>query len=60
MKQFLVFSGLRYYPSQGIKDFRGSFDSEVEGLKALLVNDWDKDWFQIVDRDSFNIVQEKT
>jgi hypothetical protein len=56
--RFLLFGGQYYYPKQGWRDFRGSFDSlesaETEG--ALLKSEGDIQWYQVVDLELLVIV----
>ena len=39
MKQYLLFAGSFYYPSGGIKDFKGDFDSIVDAEKRVKKED---------------------
>lgn len=55
MRRYLLFHGTIYYPSGGMHDFEGDFDSieeAVEKLKALLdpLGDSQYSWFQIYDQ----------
>jgi len=43
MKRYLVFYGDNYYPSGGMSDLLGSFDTLTEGVIALE-NKNDKEW----------------
>lgn len=36
MKRYLLFMGNRYYPSGGMGDFRGDFDSEDEAIASIV------------------------
>ena len=48
MKRFLLFSGWNYYPSGGVDDFNGSFDTKEEAIRAAgKLEVWD--WAQIYD-----------
>ena len=59
MKNFLVFAGINYYPSGGVKDFKKSFDTEREALLYVANKHGEYlDWWQIVDRDTFTIIEE--
>ena len=52
-KRFLVFSGMQYYPSGGMDDFSGSFDSieeARESLKKDLATPF-ADWGHIYDQE---------
>ena len=56
---FLLFAGWRHYPSGGIEDFIGEFDSLNATLKHLE-SVWDEDryeWSQIVDKKTMKIVE---
>ena len=35
MKRYLLFTGNQYYPSGGMEDFKGSFDT-VDGAKTAI------------------------
>lgn len=52
--QFLVFAGDFYYPGGGWDDFIGVFDSIEAARKGVP----DKDWHQIVDANTLQIVDE--
>ena len=41
MKRYLAFKGDVYYPSRGMRDFVGDFDSPEEAIKTLLTSDED-------------------
>lgn len=51
MKRFWLFAGLDYYPSAGMCDFYGSFDSLEEGIieGRKLISEQDLDWLQVFD-----------
>lgn len=57
MKRYLLFSGQCYYPSGGIDDFNGDFDSfeeaksEYETLKSNK-NVWCREWAHVWDSES--------
>lgn len=67
MKKYILFAYMNYYPSGGMGDQHGSFDTVEEaverfksqiyrpGMRSLDVFDWDE--FQIVDRDTWQIVK---
>jgi hypothetical protein len=42
MKRFLLFKGDNYYPSGGMDDFQGDFDTREEALQAA--GTWDRSW----------------
>lgn len=66
MKKYVLFAFKNYYPSGGMGDFHGSFNSIDEakkrfesqiwkpGKRGLDVFDWDQ--YQILDRDTWEIV----
>jgi len=58
MKKYLVFFGYIYYPSRGIKDLEGSADTVEEARNIIDENKETFWWWQIVDRDTFNIIEE--
>lgn len=39
-KRFWLFAGDFYYPSGGMRDFIGSFDTVAEALSAAVKYDW--------------------
>lgn len=55
--QFIIFAGSFYYPCGGWNDFRGSFDTVEECQNYLLNNKFKFDWFQIVHRDTGEIIK---
>ena len=56
MKKFMVFTGSDYYPSGGMKDFRADFDTLDEALKFLVKDPESRDWFQIYNTETREIV----
>ncbi len=56
MKAYLLFAGESYYPSGGIHDYLGSFDSEDKALATAELCDYD--WWHIVSRESQKILKE--
>lgn len=48
MKQYFAFYGDCYYPSGGMDDFIGDFDTEEEALQAIK-----KEYAKIITYDSF-------
>lgn len=53
--KYLVFAGDNYYPSGGWDDYVDSTTSIEDALVLLLKVD--RDWWHIVDKDSFKIVR---
>ncbi len=47
MKRVFLFAGETYYPSGGMSDYRGAFDSIEEAKAALDREDWE--WGQIAE-----------
>lgn len=41
MKRYLAFKGDTYYPSQGMGDFYGDYDTKEEAVESLLRSDED-------------------
>lgn len=67
MKRFLLFAGDQYYPSGGWQDFKKSFDTVLEAVKAAAGNTKDTDlrsgtwdWWQVVDLETGKMVDEGT
>lgn len=62
MKKYLLFIGSTYYPSGGVEDFKGDFDSIEEAEKAAKNDkDWISgihSWYQIVEYKTMKIVKE--
>ena len=56
MKTYFLFGGDTYYPSGGMKDLQGKFDS-VEECETFVEN-MNFDWYQIVESDTLSIVKE--
>lgn len=40
MKRYLLFQGSKYYPSGGMRDFAGDYDTVEEALEARGREDW--------------------
>ena len=55
MKPYLLFAGLRYYPSGGWRDYMDEFDS-IEGVMEYIA-DMDLDWWHIVSTETKSIVE---
>ena len=53
MKQYLLFTFDTYYPSGGMNDFSGSFDTVEEARAAVKT-----DYYQIVDKHTLEVVEE--
>lgn len=51
MKKFLLFVGHDYYPSAGIGDYRGSFETLSKAAEAVpkVSDSSDPDWYQILE-----------
>ena len=47
--QFLVFSGMNYYPSGGFGDFKASFTTQEEAQAYIDTTLRSDDWHQLVD-----------
>ena len=62
MKNFALFAGDHYYPSGGMRDLVGRFDSVEEAVHFLTTHEDDEgyplqyDWYQIVDLTTFAVV----
>lgn len=53
---FLLFSGDKYYPSGGWKDFKGKFERLRDAEEAASNND--PDWWQIVSTETMRVISE--
>lgn len=53
MKQYALFAGDNYYPMGGMGDFVGSFNTIEEALIAID----GKDWWHVIDTDTWNAVR---
>jgi len=40
MKRYMLFAGDHYYPSGGMNDFKGTFDTVLEAVMRIGDNDW--------------------
>ena len=49
MKRYWLFMGMNYYPSCGVQDLVGTFESLAEAVKRRIESDKTFDWWQIVD-----------
>ena len=58
MKRYIVFAGFDYYPGGGWDDFAGSFDTLSEAQAAGIADHGD--WFQILDTQTWELVNEPT
>ena len=60
MKNFALFAGEDYYPSGGMDDLVGRFDSVEEALVVAFTyedeNSRGYDWHQVVDLTTFTVV----
>ena len=61
MKNFALFAGAEYYPSGGMDDLVGRFDTLQEALVAAQDENPEGctggyDWFQVVDLTTFTVV----
>lgn len=56
MNRYILFSGDDYYPSGGMKDFRGFFDTKEEAMEHFegwkKKSIWESDWHQIFDTET--------
>lgn len=54
MKRYLAFAGSTYYPSGGMNDFIGSFDTVDEAIAEICYSDEDygmiNDWGHVFDQ----------
>lgn len=63
--RFLLFGGCKYYPSGGMDDLIGSYDTEAECVAAVDAHGAGKhayehfDWWHIYDSESGKIVQRR-
>lgn len=58
-KKHLLFAGDHYYPCGGMDDLKGSFNTIDEAVVEIKRNKWDDvnyHWYQIVDRDTMEII----
>lgn len=44
---YIVFAGYKYYPGEGLSDYRGKFGT-IEDAKDYLLRNKDWDWAEIV------------
>ena len=49
MKRFALFAGSNYYPDGGFNDFRGSFDTSAEAVRAVADLKGLVDWWHVID-----------
>lgn len=61
MKRYLAFYGSNYYPSGGMEDFIGDFDTAIEAKESVIEKnnsnilpdkEWDWNWYQIWDSET--------
>ena len=53
MKRYWLFAGEEYYPLGGMKDFRGSFETDEAAMSALTKS---CDWWHILDSHTGKVV----
>jgi hypothetical protein len=54
MKKYIVFGFFGYYPSGGMDDLRGDFDSLAEVREFMALGEYD--YYHVVDRDTWERV----
>ena len=52
MNRYLLFAGYNYYPSGGIRDYRGSFPT----MQRVVVNIGKADWWNVLDNYTGKII----
>lgn len=59
LKRYWLFTGAEYYPSGGMKDFKGSFESVGEAIAHLQIVKTSRsiEWYQILDSFEGKVVQ---
>jgi hypothetical protein len=60
--QYALFAGSHYYPSGGMNDCRGRYVTIELARDAAQIGDEDfggYDWYQIVDLETFTVVEER-
>lgn len=65
MKRYLLFAGYNYYPAPAMQDYRGAFDTRdaarekaIDLLKAKPGNMGGLDWWQIVDHETMELIED--
>jgi len=60
IKRFLLFAGNDYYPEGGANDFKGSYDSIEDAVKAHNPKEFEYDggWANIFDLENEKIVKQ--
>lgn len=58
MKKYILFQYLDYYPDGGMGDFAGSFSSGSEILNFCKSQRMNYDSYEVVDRDTWEIMKE--
>ncbi len=53
MKRFMLFSGYNHYPSGGMRDFDGMFNTVTECIDSL----GNQDWWNILDTVTIKVYQ---
>lgn len=61
MKPYLLFAGMNYYPSGGMGDFQGDFDSVDEAIDFFHKRNegsknWGWEWYSVVQHSDLNEV----
>ncbi len=60
MKRYWLFGGDSYYPNGGMGDFRGSFDSREEAIKAgAAIREGSDSWYHVFDSQDNTIIKER-
>ncbi len=64
MKRFLLFGGYQYYPSGGMRDLRGDFDTLEEAEKAAtrgesMIAESGYDWWHVLDTETMEVVSDR-
>ncbi len=60
LRKYVLFSGLTYYPSEGVEDLRATADT-LEELRQYVSSTHTYDgmqWWQICDRETLKVVEE--
>lgn len=53
-KRYMLFAGSEYYPSGGMDDLKGTFDTVEEATAEGYAKRYD--WFHVVDRETLDVV----
>lgn len=57
MKRYLLFCGSRYYPSGGMEDFEGSFDSPEDAKDGFIPELFYDSWAHVYDVEGKDFVE---